>query len=187
TGLVVKFIPRTYVCSTVMMTVENAILDGNRGPKPLAGANGMIMRHENLELLAKETGLIKKYSERRPPLLRFKDRLLSSVFGKPNDKTMVAILVGTLESKIDVETKDDQITITVSWSDPYTAAELATAVEDGFLKMRHQAEISAFQEKMAIVDSHASKLRQEVETLATQLSDAAASAEKSAQENAAAH
>src|SRR5205814_157438 len=75
TGLVAKFIPRTYVCSTVMMTVENAILDGNRGPKPLAGANGMIMRHENLERLVKETGLIKKYSERRPPLLRFKDRL----------------------------------------------------------------------------------------------------------------
>jgi uncharacterized protein involved in exopolysaccharide biosynthesis len=188
TILVAKYLPRTYGCTTVLMTVENAILDSNRGPRPLAGANGMILRHENLEQLVKQTGLVKKYPERRPALLRLKDRLLASVFGKMDDKTMTAILVGTLEAKISVETKDDNLTIAVEWSDPNTAAELASAVQDGFLQMRHKAEISAFQEKMAIVDSHASKLRQEVESLAGQLEEAAtANADKYAKANAAAN
>jgi uncharacterized protein involved in exopolysaccharide biosynthesis len=173
TGVVAKFIPRTYHCATVLMTVENAVLDGDRGAKPLAGAKNLIMRHENLEQLVKQTGLIKKFSERRPPLLRFKDELIQSLTGKLDDKTMTAVLVGTLETKIAVDTTDSNLAIDVDWNDRYTAAELAQAVQDNFLKIRHKAEISAFQEKMAILDNHAGKMRQEIETLASQL-DAAA-------------
>jgi uncharacterized protein involved in exopolysaccharide biosynthesis len=173
TALVAKFLPRTYHCSTVLMTVENAVLDGDRGPKPLAGAKNLIMRHENLEQLVKQTGLIKKFRERRPPLLRLKDDMIQALTGKLDDKTMVAVLVGTLETKITIETEDANLAIDVDWNDRYTAAELAQAVQDGFLRIRHKAEISAFQEKMAILDNHASKMRQEIETLAAQL-DAAA-------------
>src|SRR5258706_15426673 len=64
--LVAKYLPRTYGCTTVLMTGENAILDSRGGPRPLAGAQGMILRHENLEQLVKQTGLIKKFAERRP-------------------------------------------------------------------------------------------------------------------------
>jgi uncharacterized protein involved in exopolysaccharide biosynthesis len=173
TGVVAKFIPRTYHCATVLMTVENAVLDGDRGAKPLAGAKNLIMRHENLEQLVKQTGLVKKFSERRPPLLRFKDSVVQALTGKLDDKTMTAVLVGTLETKVSIDTEDSNLAIDVDWSDRYTAAELAQAIQDGFLKIRHKAEISAFQEKMAILDNHAGKMRQEIETLAAQL-DAAA-------------
>jgi uncharacterized protein involved in exopolysaccharide biosynthesis len=176
TGVVAKFIPRTYHCATVLMTVENAVLDGDRGAKPLAGAKNLIMRHENLEQLVKQTGLVKKFSERRPPLLRFKDSLVQALTGKLDDKTMTAVLVGTLETKVSIDTEDSNLAIDVDWSDRYTAAELAQAIQDGFLKIRHKAEISAFQEKMAILDNHAGKMRQEIETLAAQL-DAAANAQ----------
>jgi hypothetical protein len=68
--LVVRLIPRTYSVTTVMMTVDTAVLDGERaGPRSWAGAEGLVMRHENLESLIKETGLLKKYVERRPPSL----------------------------------------------------------------------------------------------------------------------
>src|SRR6188474_3664007 len=82
TVLVVKYIPRTYSCTTVLMTVSNDVLDSDRGPNPLNGAEGLIMRHENLEGLIKDTGLKKKYWERRPPLLALKDKLIRSVFGQ---------------------------------------------------------------------------------------------------------
>jgi uncharacterized protein involved in exopolysaccharide biosynthesis len=185
TGLVVKFIPRTYTCTTVLTTVENAVLDSDRGPRPLAGAKSMVMRHENLELIIKETDLVKKYPWRRPPLLAFKDRMLQGLFGKPDAKTMVAILVGTMEGKIQVDSEDNDLTIIVDWSDRVTAAELAQATLDGFLKIRHRAEISAFQEKMAILDSHASKMREEISGLAEQLDAAAAAAAAEANKAAA--
>src|SRR5262249_20980268 len=158
----------SYTCTTVMMTVQNAVLDSDRGPRPLAGAKGMIMSHANLERLVKQTDLIKKYAERRPPLLRLKDHIVEAISGKLEEKTMIAVLVATLETKVRVDTEDDNLTISVDWTDRYTAAELAQAVQDDFLELRHRAEISAFQEKMAILDNHASKLKDEIESLAEQ-------------------
>lgn len=169
TGLLVKFVPRTYTCTTVLMTVENAVLDEGSGSRPLAGAAGLIMRHENLENLIKVTDLRKKYGERRPPLMKLKDRIIESLGGKMDTKTLTAVLVGTLETKVEVTVEKDNLEIKVNWSDKVTAAELAEAIKQGFLKMRHTAEISAFQEKMAILDNHASTLRQEVDDLAAQL------------------
>src|SRR5690349_11620377 len=81
TIVVAKYLPRTYTCSTVMMTVQNAVLDSDRGPKPLAGAKGLIMRHENLESLVKQTDLIRKFRERRPPLMALKDKAMELVTG----------------------------------------------------------------------------------------------------------
>lgn len=172
TILVARYIPRTYQCTTVLMTVQNAVLDSDRGPAPLAGAEGLMMRHENLELLIKDTNLKKKYFARRPPLLQLKDRLVEGAFGKMDDKTLASVLVFTLESRLWVEideTKKDTLSITVDWSDPATAAELAEAAKERFLKIRHNAEISAFQEKMAILDNHAGKMREEIEMLAGQV------------------
>jgi len=169
TGLVVKYIPRTYSCTTVLMTVENQVLDGASGGRPLVGAEGLMMRRENLEELIKETDLVHKYYPRRPPLLRAKDRAMQSLFGPLSDKVVTAILVGTLESRLMVAAKNDTLEIRVDWNDPATTAELARAAQDGFLKIRHRAEISAFQEKMGILDTHAAKMREEIDALAEQM------------------
>jgi hypothetical protein len=159
------------------------VLDSDRGPKPLAGAKSLIMRHENLEALVRQTDLIKKFRERRPPLMALKDRAIELIAGRFDDKVMTAILVGTIESKITIETEDDNLSIAVEWSDGNTAAELAQAVQDGFLRIRHKAEISAFQEKMAILDNHAGKMRDEIEALAVQLNAAASAQAEQAAKN----
>lgn len=169
TGLVVKFIPRTYSCTTVLMTVENAVLDGNGGGRPLVGAEGLMMRRENLEQLIKKTDLVHKYQPRRPPLLRTKDRIMASLFGPLDDKTLLAILVPTLENRLAVGAKGDTLEIKVDWNDAATTAELAKAAQDGFLELRHRAEISAFQEKMGILDAHSAKMREEIDALAQQM------------------
>jgi uncharacterized protein involved in exopolysaccharide biosynthesis len=101
--------------------------------------------------------------------MRVKDRIIEGVFGKMDKKTLMAVLVGTLESKLEVTVEKDNLEIKVNWSDKVTAAELAEATKQGFLKMRHTAEISAFQEKMAILDNHAATLRTEVDDLAAQI------------------
>jgi uncharacterized protein involved in exopolysaccharide biosynthesis len=185
---IAKYIPRTYSCSTVLMTVSNSVLDGERawGMQPLAGAPNLIMSHENLETLIKDSQLKKHYFARRPPILHLKDRISSAISGPMDDKVLTAVLLGTLETKLVPEVEKDQLTITVDWGDGKTAAEIAQAAQDGFLRMRHRAEISAFYEKMAILDAHATQMRQEVEDLAEQLKAAikAKTAERAAERKA---
>jgi uncharacterized protein involved in exopolysaccharide biosynthesis len=180
---VAKYLPRTYTSGTVMVASYNGVLDSDRGPQPLAGAENQIMSHENLEALIKDTNLKKKYVERRQGLLAVKDKLITSVFGQMDDKVMTQVLVGTLQTKIGVTVEKDALTILVDWSDGQTAAELAEATRESFLRMRNGAEISAFQEKMAILDSHAGSMRQEIETLAKQMKEdlAAKKAERAAE------
>ena len=185
TGAVLRYIPRTYTCTTVLMTLENPVLDSYGGPSPLAGAATLITRQENVEALVRETDLVKKYAPRRPPLLNLKDRVIQSLFGKWSDSTMTAILVGTLQSKLSVGLDSaGNLQISVDWTDGKTAAELAEAAREGFLRTRHAAEISAFEAKMSILDEHATKMRAEVEQLAEQIN--AAHTERAASAKAAA-
>jgi uncharacterized protein involved in exopolysaccharide biosynthesis len=173
TFAVLRYIPRTYTCTTVMMALENPGLDTYGGPSAFSGAGTLITRQENLEVLVRETGLTQKYNARRPPLLALKDRVIQRIFGAWDDKTMTAIVVGTLQSKINVGNDTaGNLTISVDWTDGKTAAELAEAARQGFLRTRHTAEVSAFEAKMSILDEHATKMRVEVETLADQINSA---------------
>jgi uncharacterized protein involved in exopolysaccharide biosynthesis len=185
---VAKYLPRTYTSGTVMVASYNGVLDSDRGPQPLAGAENQIMSHENLEALIRDTNLKKKYGERRRGLLAVKDKLIATFFGPMDDKVFTSVLVGTLQTKISVTVEKDALTILVDWSDGQTAAELAEATRESFLRMRNNAEISAFQEKMAILDSHAGSMRQEIEELAKQMKDdlTAKKAERTAEAKAAA-
>jgi uncharacterized protein involved in exopolysaccharide biosynthesis len=163
--------PRTFGCTTVLMPVSSGVLDGRDTPNTLVGAEDLILRHENLEAIIRDVDLVQKFASRRAPLLRLKDRIMLALAGPMSKTTQIASLVGMLESRIDVSTEKGDLTIKVSWSDPQTAAELATAARDSFIKARHTSEFSAFEEKMAIVDSHGEKLREEIGVLADQLKD----------------
>jgi len=166
-----KYLPRTYECKTVLMALSSTVLDNRNDPgNALGGAEGLVKRHDNLEELIRSTDLVRKSELRRPPLLRFKDSVIVTLFGPMDDKTKVAVLLGTLESKIECSIEKNELTIGVTWSDPETAAELAEAARESFLRARHGAEISAFEDKMAILDGHASTLRQDIAIIANQLS-----------------
>jgi uncharacterized protein involved in exopolysaccharide biosynthesis len=172
-ALLAKFVPRTYSCKTVLMAVNNPVLDGANLPNPLAGAASSIMRRENLENLVRDTGLLQKAPVRRPPLLHLKDQVIEGLFGKATEEVRLTVLAATLETKLWVEIdQSGNLAINADWSDPKTAAELAEGAREGFVKTRHAAEVSAFEAKMAILDEHASKMRAEIETLAQQINSA---------------
>ena len=129
----------------------------------------MITRNENLETIIRETGLIKKLEERRPPLLKLKDDLRATISGPIPDEYRIAALVGTLRTKISVATEWNTLTISVAWTDGKTAAEIAAAARESFIKSRHSAEMSAFEDKASILEGHSAKLREEIESLAEQI------------------
>jgi uncharacterized protein involved in exopolysaccharide biosynthesis len=166
-----KYLPRSYECKTTMMALASGVLDAERGPQPLAGAEGLIMSHENLEKLTRDIDLKKKFVSRRPALLAFKDSLIQSVFGPMDDKVLTSVIIGTLGSKIEPTVEKDELSIQVTWTDGQTAAEITEAAREGFLRIRHTAEMSAFQDKMSILDSHAVALRAEIGVLAQQMKE----------------
>lgn len=180
---VAKYLPRTYQSTTVMVASYNGVLDSDRGPQPLAGAENQILSRENLEAVIKDTDLKRKYGERRKGLLGIKDKLVTAIVGPMDDKVFTSVLVGTLQNRIHVTIEKEALTIDVDWTDAQTSAELANAARDSFLRLRNAAEVSAFQEKMAILDSHAVSMRDEIEQLAKQLKDdlAAKKAERAAE------
>jgi uncharacterized protein involved in exopolysaccharide biosynthesis len=171
------YFPRTFTCKTVLMGFGSPILDGRDTQNPLAGADGLILRHENLEAIIRDTDLVRKFDSRRSGLLKLKERIMDALRGELDQKIKVAILVGTLESKLTVTPErgdqQGQLTISVDWSDGQTAAELAEAARESFVRARHTAEMSAFEDKAAILDVHAGKLRDEVGVLAEQVMAAA--------------
>lgn len=169
-----KYLPRSYECETTMMTMTSGVLDSDRGPQPLAGAEGLIMSHDNLERIIRDIDLKKKYVARRPPLMAFKDRMIASLFGPMDDKVLTQVLIGTLASKISVEVEKEELKIGVTWTDGQTAAEITEAARESFLRSRHTAEMSAFQDKMSILDSHAVALRAEIGVLAQQMKESLA-------------
>lgn len=169
TGLAYKFFPRTFRSTTVLMTVANPVLDGQGYMNAFAGVNNLIMRRENLEQIVRDTDLVRKNRERRPQILKLKDSISEALRGKLSDPIMASIMVATLESRIGVSAERETLTVSVDWGDGATAADLVEAATQSFLKVRHAEEISAFSDKMAILDQHAVKLREEINDLAKQL------------------
>ena len=169
-----KLFPRTFRCTTILMSVRNPVLDGDRDSSAFSGAHGLIMRRENLETIVRETALLRKSRERLPPLLKFKDSVRAWLSGPMDDKASIDILVGTLESRLSAGTdQDNNLNISADWTDAVTSAELAGAAKDSFLRARHTLEISAFEDKMSILDAHATKLRAEIDGLAQSMRAAA--------------
>jgi len=164
------YAPKTYTSTSILMAQTNAVLEGrdyNQGA--LSGAYDLVMRHENLEAIVRDRRLIQKTQQRRPPLLAFKDKVSKALFGDVPEKIKMAGLVGTLEAKLSVVAEKGDLTIKADWSDAQTAFELVEAARESFLRARHTAEMSAFEEKMAIMEGHAVRVRDEVATLVRQL------------------
>ncbi len=179
TVLAYKYLPRTYTCTTVLMVEGNQVLEGAYGGQnALPAAESLILRHDNLESIVHDTGLVKKFHAHRPPLLALKDRLQAALFGELSEDAETAALVGTLENKISVKPATGTLTVSVDWADARTASDLADAARESFVRNRHVAEMSAFEEKLTILDGHASSLRDEIETLAKQARDMLSEREK---------
>jgi uncharacterized protein involved in exopolysaccharide biosynthesis len=162
--------PRTYHCESRLMAQSNGALGlklGDSSSDALSGAYDVIMRHENLQSIVKQTDLIRSYREHRPFILRLKDAVLAR--GEPSEKDAMAMLVGTLENKLSASTSNGTITISVDWQDAETAERLVEAAEENFLEARHVAEISTLAEYISILEGHAVKLRNEIESGAEQI------------------
>jgi len=147
------------------------VLEGDRDATAatLRAAGDVILRRENLLILAKQVELVKNWEISRPPALKLKDRMTSMLRGQPSEEDMLNTMVAYLETRLGANATDTTLTISADWPEPKMAARIVAAAQEIFLESRHVAEISTIQEKITILDGHASKLRQEIDTMAEQL------------------
>jgi uncharacterized protein involved in exopolysaccharide biosynthesis len=168
TFLAMLYLPRKFTCTTVLMGQGSQVLEGNDRANPFAAAAQLVLSHENLERLVHQTDLIRKFEQRRPPLLALKDRMIARIVGEMDREVKLAVQVGTLESALYVADEGGTLSVSATWTDGVTAKELAEAARDSYIKARHDSEMAAFKEKMAILTGHSKRTREEVDALAAQ-------------------
>jgi polysaccharide biosynthesis transport protein len=158
--------PRTYHCESTIMVQGSGALVGGDG-NAFRGAADIIRRRENLQRIAKETDLARRALADRTGPQKFKDTLLGRGNLRPED--IEGGLIWTLQSSLWVQQAGDTLTFGVDWGNAEMTAKLVAAAQKVYLEARHVAEISTVQEKMAIMDGHAIKVRKEIDSIAEQL------------------
>lgn len=163
--------PRSYSCTTVLAVQDSRVLDG--GPQnggSLAGATELIMSQENIASIVDELHMTKSWESSLSPLSQVKQRVMKMIRGEVNESAKRDALINTVKNSIWVQPPgwmENKLIITADWTDAKTAAALADAADQSFLRARHVAEISTITEYIGILEGHANELRDEIQSLAS--------------------
>src|SRR5882762_7934008 len=73
--------PRTFHCESKLMAQRNDVLASSHEDRvqPLRGAADVILRHDNLAAIVKQTDLIRSWEANRAPILRLKDYIMNAL------------------------------------------------------------------------------------------------------------
>src|SRR3954471_6786231 len=162
-------LPKTYQVDCKLLAQKNSVLavraDANMNDQPARSAVEMIVRHENLVALIRQTDLLQEWPRRRAPILRLKDWAMGFVRKPPAEEERLDALTGLLEKQLNVWTNLNEGTVNIglTWPDPLMAYRLVDAAQQNFLEMRHVLEISTISEQISILDGHAEKLKGEID------------------------
>jgi uncharacterized protein involved in exopolysaccharide biosynthesis len=163
--------PRTYSSLTVLSASDNRVLVGERSTEVFRNVDEIIRSRENVAALVKQIDLAKRWDQTQPIHSRVKSRLMALVRGEMSEAVKRDALVQMVQNSIAVTPpgwNQSRLTISVDWSDPQIAADLADAALQSFLRSRQVAEISSYTEFIAILEGHASQLREEITKMAGQ-------------------
>lgn len=170
TYLVNLYAPRRFACTTVLMAEQNSALEGFGSSYAFQSATNLILRHENVVSLVKELKLAEKAAARRPPFLKAKEEIREAIFGPLPQDIKDAIQVGTLESRLSANVDPDgNLRVSAEWTDPKTAAEIAEAAREGFVRARHSIEMSRYTDKMGVLAQHAEDAQARMNQLKEQI------------------
>ena len=174
--LTAVLMPRSYTAHLVLLVQRNHVLPSianpTRNTNEEAGTRGVqesILSHDNLAQIVKQADLLKRFEEERAPILRWKDR----VFGAKafSEKEQFTNMVYTLEKRIGVTLDDAASTVSLSaeWSSPQTAHLIASLLQKNFMEQRYAAEVSIFEEGIAILEERVAKEQQSVDDALAQV------------------
>jgi uncharacterized protein involved in exopolysaccharide biosynthesis len=171
--LAALFWPRSYDCDVRILAQHQLVLPALDNPNrtvprdadaPTKNASDAILQHDNLVATIKELDLTARYQATRPPLLRFKDTILS--FGAANKRTeaeQMGDMLGLLEKRLTVWADDSSITIAISWPDPQIGFEIVSFLQKNFLEARYDSNVNVIVEAIHILEERAKPQATEVD------------------------
>jgi len=163
--------PRTYHVDTQLLAQRNTMMPalGNPGrtvpleaDTPTRAAAEAVLRRDNLVSLIKQTGLMNHWAANRPPVLRLKDRVVALV-DPPTEEDKLNSMIGFLEARLSVVTRDQTVTIAIDWPDAQLAYRLVETAQQNFLEQRHAQEVSTIAETISILEGHAATVRESLD------------------------
>jgi uncharacterized protein involved in exopolysaccharide biosynthesis len=176
TYFVLWLMPRSYHVETQLLAQKQGVITGlaaggQDNNSPTRAAAETVLRRDNLIALLEKSEAAKNWEKGRSNASRLKDSIRRKMGGQPmSEADKMDMLVGTLESKLSVETKSDwggegTVTIALDWSEPKMAYRLVNAAQQSFIEARHLTEISAISEAMSILLGRAASMRDEIDSL----------------------
>jgi uncharacterized protein involved in exopolysaccharide biosynthesis len=167
---VAVFFPRTYHVESRLLANNNQLIRALGNPRsslpsedPTRAARELIFAHDNLVSLIKQTNLMKSWELTRPPVVKWKDRLVQLVVGEHTEEEKIDAMVGLLEKKLHVSTDQQTVTISIDWHDAQMAYLLVETAQQNFLETRHVTEMTAISEALSILEMHGGQLQKMVD------------------------
>ena len=167
--LLIAVLPSTYHCEVKIQAQRNQVISAVAGMShpwdyevPTHAAADLVLRYDNLRLLARKTNLVREWDATRAPILHLKDQIVRRLWGEPSDEIKERMLIGTLEQRLTVQVTEDTVVIAIDWPDARSAYRLIQAAHESFLEAREYREVSTVAEAIALLESRAEDARQEV-------------------------
>jgi hypothetical protein len=166
-------LPRQYQAETKIMAQRNLVMPALGNPRrsvptdsdaPTLLAREAILKRENLVAIIKQTNLTDRWESSRPLVLRVKDTLLRPFRGELTTEDKIEALVGLLDKRLGVGTAEGTVAIGVEWPDAELAYLIVETAQHNFLEERHAREVSIIAEAISILETHASGVRETIET-----------------------
>lgn len=165
-------LPRSYSVDTKLLAQRNLVLPALGNPNrsvprdadnPTKNVAETILQRDNLVSLVKEADLMDRWEEQRPLVLRWKDRVMTSIVGPMSDEDRMHALVAVLEKKLQVASDDTTVTISIAWTSPQIAYDIVSLVMKNFLDAKFDAEVAMITDAIGILEDHAKTERQDID------------------------
>ncbi len=166
--------PKSYHVDAKLLVQRNDVMASLVNPgrtisreaeSPTRAAEEIVLKHENLLSVIKQTNLMSEWERTRIPLLKAKDRIVTALRGPQTDESRLDSMVGLLEQRLKVyATPEGSVTFDLLWPEPQMAYSIVDHSIRNFLQFRRVSETSAIADSIAILDQSVASL----ETTVTQ-------------------
>jgi uncharacterized protein involved in exopolysaccharide biosynthesis len=174
-------LPRSYHVEAQLLAQKNEVISkmagrGQQDASPTRAAAETVLRRDNLVALVQKSEVVAKWDTMRSNAARVKDWAREKLGRTTSDDEKLDMIVGTLESRLTVETKSDYggegtVNIALDWPDARMGYRLVNAAQQSFIEARHLSELSAISEAMSILLGRAASMREEIDTTVKKLEE----------------
>jgi hypothetical protein len=160
--------PQYTTSMTILLRAEGVGAETRSGElDPVGrGAAGVILRQDNLDRIIDELGLIDQ-EVAQPFFGRIRTSIFETVFGSPSADNERKVLRTKLRNSILIEPSQylEEIYVTVTWSDPQVAADIANLTFTIFFEDRQVAEIRPEEESVRLLEESVAEAQVRVDDI----------------------